>query len=60
MCKMPIQLSGDVLAAFLSDFGDVEDFSTIKSSSSTVTTLLPCAETEGFKQYPIHSTMRTK
>ena len=35
VCNVPIQLSGGVLAAFLSDFGDVEDFSTIKSSSGT-------------------------
>ena len=36
MCNVPIQLRGDVLAVFLGDFGDVEDFSTIKSSSGTV------------------------
>ena len=35
MCNVPIQLSGDVLVVFLSDFGDVEDFSTIKLSSGT-------------------------
>ncbi len=35
MCNVPIQLSGDVLAAFLSDYGDVEDFTTIESSSGT-------------------------
>ena len=34
-CNVPIQLSRDELAAFLSDFGDVEDFATIKSSSGT-------------------------
>ena len=33
--NVPIQLSGDVLAAFPCDFGDVENFSTIKSSSGT-------------------------
>ena len=33
VCNVPIQLSGDVLAVFLSDFRDIEDFSMIKSSS---------------------------
>ena len=35
MCNVPIQLSGNVLAAFLRDYGDVEDYTTIKSSSGT-------------------------
>ena len=35
MCNVPIQLSGDVLAAFLSDYGDVEEYATMKSSSGT-------------------------
>ena len=35
MCNVPIQLGGDVLALFLSDYGDVEDFITMKSFSGT-------------------------
>ena len=35
MCNVPIQSSGIVLAAFLNDFGDAEDFSMVKSSSGT-------------------------
>ena len=35
VCNVPIQLSGDVLTVFLSDFRDVVDFSTIESSSGT-------------------------
>ena len=36
MCNVPIQLNGDVLAAYLSEYGDIEDIITSKSSSGTV------------------------
>ena len=61
--NVPIQLSGDVLTAFHSDFGDVEDFSTIKSSSGTPHSdysFTMCLNRGGFRQYPIHSITRTK
>ena len=35
MCNVPIQLNGDVLAAFFSEYGDIEDIITSKSSSGT-------------------------
>ena len=36
VCNVPIQLNGDVLAAYLSEYGDIEDITTSKSSSGTV------------------------
>ena len=35
VCNVPIQLNGDVLAAYLSEYGDIEDITTSKSSSGT-------------------------
>ena len=35
MCNVPIQLNGDVLAAYLSEYGDIEEITTSKSSSGT-------------------------
>ena len=35
VCNVPIQISGDVLAAYLSEYGDVEDVMTAKSTSVT-------------------------
>ena len=53
--NVPIQLSGDVLAAFLSDYGDVEDCTTIKSSSGTAHsdyTFTMCLNRGGFQAVP--------
>ena len=33
VCNVPIQISGDVLAAYSSEYGDVEDVTTTKSIS---------------------------
>ena len=55
MCNVPIQLSADVLATFLSDFGDVEDFVTMKSSSGTVHgdySFTMCLNRGGFQAIP--------
>ena len=35
VCNVPIQLNGDVLAAYLSEYGDIEEITTSKSSSGT-------------------------
>ena len=35
MCSVPMQISGGVLAAFLSEHGDVEDVVRARSSSGT-------------------------
>ena len=35
MCNVPIQLNGDVLAGYFSEYGDIEDITTAKSSSGT-------------------------
>ena len=61
VCNVPIQLSGGVLAAFLSDFGDVEDFSTIKSSSDTAHgdySFTMCLNRGGFQAIPPHIRLR--
>ena len=55
MCNVHIQLSGDVLAAFLGDFRDVEDFSVIKSSSGTAHgdySFTMCLNRGGFQAIP--------
>ena len=35
MCNVPIQINGDVLTVYLSEYGDIEDITTSKSSSGT-------------------------
>ena len=55
VCNVPIQLSGDVLAAFLSDYGDVEDFTTMTSSSGTAHgdySYTMCLNRGGFQAIP--------
>ena len=55
VCNVPIQLSGDVLAAFLSDYGDVKDFTTIKSSNGTAHgdySFTMCLNRRGFQAIP--------
>ena len=55
VCNVPIQLSGDVLAAFLSDYGDVEEFTTMKSPSGTAHgdySFTMCLNRGGFQAIP--------
>ena len=35
MCNVPIEINGEVLAAFLSNYGDAEDVITAKSTNRT-------------------------
>ena len=35
MCNVPVQINGDVLAAFLSEYGDVEEVIKAKSTNGT-------------------------
>ena len=55
MSNVPIQLSGDVLAAFLSDYGDAEDYTIMKFASGTVHgdyTFTMCLNRGGFQAIP--------
>ena len=55
VCNVPIQLSGDVLAAFLSDYGDVKEYTTMKSSSGTAHgdySFTMCLYRRGFQAIP--------
>ena len=55
VCNVPIQLSGDVLAAFLSDYGNVEEFTTMKSPSGTAHgdySFTMCLNRGGFQAIP--------
>ena len=55
VCNVPIQLSGDVLAAFLSDYGDVEEYTTMKSPNGTAHgdySFTMCLNRGGFQAIP--------
>ena len=55
MCNVPIQLSGDILAAILSDYEDIEDFMTMKSSSGMAHSdysFTMCLNRGGFQEIP--------
>ena len=55
VCNVPIQLSGDILAAFLSDYEDVEDYTIMKSTSGTAHgdyTFTMCLNSGGFQAIP--------
>ena len=55
MCNVPIQLNGEVLAAYLSEYGDIEDITTSKSSSGTAHGdyfVTMCLNRSGFQAIP--------
>ena len=56
VCNVPMQINREVLAAFLSDYGNVEDVIKAKSTNGTAHGdyfFLPCALIEGIPGYSI-------
>ena len=55
MCKIPVQLNGDVLAAYLSAYGSVEEMAPVKAADGTAYAdyhLNVCLNREGFQFIP--------
>ena len=55
VCNVPIQLNGDVLAAYLSEYGSVEAATPLNASEGTAHgdyILTVCYDREGFQAIP--------
>ena len=60
VCNIPIQLNGDVLTSYPSEYGGVEDIATSKSASGTAHSdyfVTMCLDRGGFRPSFTHSNM---